>query len=367
MDKGFRDSLIQFIGAMIVGWLIMYMVPANVFFTKYIPSSFFWLFWLVVLGVIARGWPAAPPKGFWKPGTSKAVPGIVMTIVWLVLALATTWAVNNVWPAIPLFPVTNYFGMLVFMSTLWYALDWGAFPVANKSGLLNLIVGAIVILVIAGLLWLLLIDLKGTPWAYAPFNPKGLFQADFALGLSVWIIAWVQIFGNALSMQNYPFYKLGQPLGQIVLTVAAIVLGYLSWIITLKFLPPTVSANAIAGSIIGWTLFHSVIFGYYPNAKHIQPKRGIYNLIVVAILVVVWIPLLRIILSPVLANVQAAGLPFDISTVSVFYTLHVVAVILLVHNFFWLRVPFSIPSPPLGPEEIPASVPLVNSGLDKQA
>lgn len=75
MNKTFQESLVQFIGAMVAGWLIMYLVPANVFFTLYIPSSFFWLFWLVALGVIGRGWPVAPPEGMWKPSMSKLVPG----------------------------------------------------------------------------------------------------------------------------------------------------------------------------------------------------------------------------------------------------------------------------------------------------
>lgn len=216
-----------------------------------------------------------------------------------------------------------------------------------------MIVGAVVILIITSILWTLLVNLKDTPWAGLPFDPKGLFQADFMLGLAVWIIAWVQIFGNALSMQSYPFYKLGEPAGQIVLTIVAVFLGYISWVVTIQSMSPTFSFAAIGGSIIGWALFHSAIFGYYPNAKYIQPKRGVYNLIVVVILVIIWIPLLRLILSPILANVSAAGLPFDISVIFVFYTLHLVAALLLAHNFFWLKIPFAPPGPPIGSEEVP--------------
>lgn len=349
MVKTFRESLIQFICAMVIGWLIMYLVPANFFYTKYIPTSFFCLFWLVALGVIGRGWPFAPPEGIWKPSMSKLIPGISMSLLWIVLSILSMMVITKIWPAIPLFPVTNNYGILLFMVTLWYALVWGAYPIANKTGLFNLIVGAIAILIIASILWLSLANFKGTPWSTAPFNPNGLFQVDFMFGLSVWIIAWVQIFG--LSMQGYPCYKLGEPMGQILLTVAAVILGYFSWTITLKYMSPTFSFAALGGSIIGWTLFHSVVFNYYPNAKYIQPQRGIYNLITVAILVVIWIPLLRVILSPILAKASAAGLPFDISVISVFYTLHVVAVLLLVHNFFWLKVPFEPPNPPIGPEE----------------
>ena len=350
MVKTFRESLMQFFCAMVIGWLIMYLVPANFFYTKYIPTSFFFLFWLVTLGVIGRGWPFAPPEGIWKPSMSKAIPGLSMSLLWIILSVLSMMVITQIWPAIPLFPVTINYGILLFMVTLWYALIWGAYPVVGKTGLFNLIVGAIAILIITSILWLSLANLKDTPWATAPFNPKGLFQVDFMFGLSVWIIAWVQIFG--LSMQGYPGYKLREPAGQILLTVVSVILGYLSWTITLNYMSPTFSFAAIGGSIIGWTLFHSTVFNYYPNAKYIQPQRGVFNLIIVAILVVIWIPLLRVILAPIFAKASAAGLPFDISTISVFYTLHVVAVLLLIHNFFWVKVPFEPPGPPIGPDEI---------------
>jgi len=351
MTRVFKESVYQFIIAVILGWLIMYIIPTEFLVTKYIPSSFTWLFWLVTLGAVARGWPVAPPEGIWKPGMSKTVPGVWMTLLWLALALLTTLFIANVWPGIPLFPVMLNYGILLFMTTLWYSLTWCAYPFAKKSGKVNLIAGAIVILVVTAILWSILANLVDTPWADASFNPNGIFQVDYMFGMAVWIIAWIQIFG--FSMQNYPFYKLGEPLGQILLTIVVAVLGYFCWDITLRYMSPTFSFGAIAGSIIGWTLFHSLFFGYYPNAKYPQPIRGLYNLLIVAICVVIWIPLMRLILSPILAKVVAAELPFDISAVSVFFTLHVLAIIGLAHNFFWLKMPFIPPAPPIGPEEVP--------------
>jgi hypothetical protein len=151
-------------------------------------------------------------------------------------------------------------------------------------------------------------------------------------------------------------YQLGQPLGQIVLTVVVVILGYLSWTITLNFLSPSFSFGAVAGSIIGWVLFHSFVFGYHPNTKHIQPKRGIYNMIIVVIAVAIWIPLLKVILAPIAAKVVVAGVPvppFDISVLSMLYTLHVVAILAVVHSLFWFKMPFTPLGPPIGPEEIP--------------
>ncbi len=355
MNKAFRDNLILFVLTMIIGWLIMYLVPAKMFFLTYAPASFVLLFWLLILGVNGRGWPVTPPEGFWKPGMNKAGTGLLMTVVWVVLAIFLTLFFTNIWPAFPLFPVGIYFGAMLFMTTLWYTFIWGAYPVAQKSGAVNVVFGFIIVLVITSILWLTMINFHGMPFDQPSF-PKGLLGADYLLGMMIWTIAWIMIFGNGLSMQSYPFYKLGQPLGQILLTVAVVILGYLSWTVTLNFLSPSFSFGAVAGSIIGWVLFHSFIFGYHPNAKYIQPKRGIYNLIIVFIAVVIWIPLLKVILAPMVAKVIVAGVPvppFDISVLSMLFTLHVVAILAVGHSLFWFKMPCSPLGPPIGPEEIP--------------
>jgi hypothetical protein len=125
---------------------------------------------------------------------------------------------------------------------------------------------------------------------------------------------------------------------------------------------PSLSFAGVAGSIISWVLFHSVIFGYHPNAKRIQPQRGICNLAIVAVMVAVWIPLLRVILGPILAKATAAGIPFDISALSMFYSLHVVAILLVVHVLFWFKMPYAPPGPPIGPEEVPPGVQVTPAG-----
>ena len=83
---------------------------------------------------------------------------------------------------------------------------------------------------------------------------------------------------------------------------------------------------------------------------------GLYWLIlltmVVATLVFIWIPLLHFILSPVYAKSHAAGIPFDLATLTVLYTLHIIPILALVHNSFWARIPFQPTGPPIGPEEV---------------
>ncbi len=343
MKKFFQEGIIQFIIIMAISWLLIYFLPSDLFFTKYLPSSFSWLYWLILLSVVGRGWPGS---SFAQKSPIKA--GIIMTVTWLVLSILTTLLITNVWPGIPLFPVAVWFGIILFATTLWYAFVWGAYPFGKLSGGANVLIGAVVIFFIAELLWKLLVNLNGTPWEKAAFNPHGLFSGDFAFGLMVWIIAWMLI--SAFDLQGYPFYKLGQPLGQLIVTVLVIILGYLTWTISTKYISPTFSI-AIGGSIIGWSLFFSTLFAYYPFTKYIQPKRGYLSLIVVAICVIIWIPFLQLILSPVYSKEHNAGIPFDLSQVIVIYTLHVIPVLALVHNFFWSRLPLQPAGPPIGPEE----------------
>ncbi|WP_347488645.1 hypothetical protein ABDB91_15785 [Desulfoscipio sp. XC116] len=351
MNKALRENSITFLAAMLVAWLVMYLVPSKIFFTIYVPFSFCWLFWLMILTVVGRGWPGTPPEGYWKPGMSKAGAGLLMTILSIVPAALTTLFLINIWPAFPLFPIGLYFGVLLFTVTLWYALNWCAYPIANKSGAVNVVVGAIVILAITVILWLTLFNFQGTPWADAAFNPNGLLDADFMLGLLIWIIVWIMIFG--MSLQGYPFYKLGDPLGKIVLTVVDCILGYICWTVSLKFMSPSSSWAILGGSIIAMVLFQATAFAYFPNIKQIQPKRGIYNLIVVAAMVAIWIPLLRFIMTPVLAKANAAGVACDISNMIINLPLNLLCIILMLHSSFWFKMPYAPSGPPIGPEEIP--------------
>lgn len=134
------------------------------------------------------------------------------TAIWIVLSILLTLFLVNVWPVFRLFPIGIYFGAMLFMTTLWYTFIWGAYPVAQKSGAVNVVFGFIVVLAITFILWFTMINFQGAPFNQ-PSLPNGVFQGDNLLGMMVWTIAWIMIFGNGLSMQSYPFYKLGQPLG----------------------------------------------------------------------------------------------------------------------------------------------------------
>lgn len=336
---------------MAAAWLFMYLVPTEWFYMQYLPFSFLLLMGLVTFGICGLGWPFAAPMGIlWKP-TFRFIPGILMCVVWMLTAIVLSWLVGNVYPKMPMTP---WFGIIVFGVTLWYTFD-GVGPHLFKKFWANWLFATILIMVLSVIIWLICVDLVGTPAEKAPFNPHGLFPADWWFGFCVWVIVWIQVWGFPMCFQGWPFYKLPKPMFQIVLAVVVVVLGYVFWQGGLSLgISPTFWFGAVGASMIGWSLMHSVAFEMAPCTSCIQPKRGVLCFILEEIVITaVWIGILRIILQPMLAKVQAAGLPFDINMLSAFFTLHAVAVALLIHQLFFMRAPLPIPGPPLGPEEIP--------------
>jgi len=209
----------RFLMCMLVGWLFMYAVPMKWFLTYFLPMSFFLLFGLVTFGVCGLGWPFAAPGGFlWKPGMSRAIPGLAMSALWIAVAVGLAWVEVNVWPRIPLFPAGLWFGIGVFMVTLWYTFDGvGPFPFTKPWA--NFLFASVSILGLAGLLFEVFVNFSGTPLEAAPSNPRGLFPAPWWFGLCVWIIVWIQVFGSPMCLQGWPFYKLPKPLYQISLAL----------------------------------------------------------------------------------------------------------------------------------------------------
>lgn len=334
-----------------LSWGAMYLTPTGLLFTVLLPASFYALFGTVLFcPLVSGGWPFAPPMGNWTPADGIWKPGIGTTLLIVGLSIAGPLGTTYVYPRIPLFPVGFWWGIILFGVTLWYAFIWNGWPVNKlESPAARCIGGAAVIVGVTALVWKLL-NLSGTPFAGAPFDPKGPLQTEWFFGFMVWSIVWIQAFSNVLTFQQWPFYKIKAPFGEILNTVICFFLGWLCWTVSLKFMPPTLSFAAIAGSIIGMQNFHGAIFGYYPFAKYKQPVRGILNFATEIVLAFVWIAVTRVLMQPVMVKVQAAGLPFDINVVSVLYTLHLIALFTLMHNFFFLRAPFPPSGPPPAPE-----------------
>lgn len=363
----FSVALSRFAVVVAVAWLFMMVVPMPWFITYYLPMSFFLLMGLVTFGVCGLGWPFAAPMGKVTGMNNRMGPGLMMLAIWIALAVILAWAEENVWPRIPLAsPAGAWFGVIVFGVTLWYTFDHIG-PHPTQKPWANWLIATVLILTFSSIIWSTCVSFNGFPPLEShPANPKGFFPGPWFFGLAVWVIVWIQVFGDPMCLQGWPFYKLGTPLHQILLTVAVVLLGYICWAGSLALgVPPTFSFGAIGASMIGWSLMHAVAFQMFPFAKYTQPKRGAYNFVLEEIiLTAAWIIILRIILQPVWTRFEAGmnilGLPpgvFDINMLSAFFTLHVAAIFLLVHELFFVRIPLSIPSPPLGPEELPAAAP----------
>lgn len=363
----FSQAFTRFAVIVAISYCFMLVVPMVWFITYFLPMSFFLLMGLVTFGVCGLGWPFAAPMGkLWRPD-NRVGPGLLMMVIWIVLAVILAWAEENIWPGIPLgSPAGAWFGVIVFGVTLWYTFD-GVGPHPTQKPWANWLIASVVILVLSGIIWSTCITFDGfPPLENHPANPKGLFPGAWWFGFWVWVIVWIQVFGGPMCFQGWPFYKLGTPFHQILLTVAVVLLGYVCWAGSLAIgISPTFSFGAVGASMIGWSLMHAVAFEMMPFAKYVQPKRGFYNFILEEIvLTAAWILFLRIILPPIWTRFQSAmdalGLPpgaFDINMLSAFFTLHVTAVFLLIHQFFFMRAPLSIPGPPLGPEELPPPPP----------
>mgnify|MGYP000983360810 CR=1 FL=1 len=369
----FPKALIRWIIVVAVGWLFMFLTPGQWFVNWYIPMSFFLLMGTVTFGVIGLGWPFAAPGGSWKPGTNRWVTGILMTIVWIVFALIMTAIETWIWPGNPLSGAASpegvpgnygaWAGIGVFTATLWYAfIGIEPRPYGPAKSWANWLLSSCVILVVAALMFILCVHYDPTVegMAKASWLPHGVWFGGDWMALCVWIIVFIQMFGMPMVFQGWPWYKLGQPAYPIVNTVWVIALGYVFWRWVMPGLFPdstTFTWGAIGASVIGWSLMSSIAFEFWPFARLKQPARGVAMFILWQLIVpALWIMLIRWVIGPpILTHLNDAfgGPAMDINLVTAFFTLHVTAIVLLIHNFFYMRVPLSIPGPPLGPEEIP--------------
>ena len=371
MDKPFTfpKALLRWVIILAISWLFMFLTPGAWFANWYLPMSFFLLMGTVTFGIIGLGWPLAVPGGSWKPGTNRWLTGIGMTIIWLVVALILTAVETWVWPANPLaagpIPVGAWFGIGVFMSTLWYAFSGiESRPFGPQKSGANWALASAVILILAGLMASYAVNFNTPDNAAglndAAWNFQGKYFGGDWFALSVWIIVFIQMFGSPMVFQGWPFYKAGKVLYPILNTFFCVLLGWVFWKYVLPGIFPdstTFTWAAIGATLIGWSLMSSLAFEFYPFAKMKQPARGVGLFIVYQVIVpAIWIVLMRWVLGPPLLdhiNTALGGPAMDINQITAFFTLHVLAIFLLIHNFFFMRAPWSIPGPPLGPEELP--------------
>ena len=325
--SGAGAALIQLIAITIGGWICFVVLPsASLIGAVMLPASLFMLIWLGILVLIAGGWPLAPPLGSWKPGVSRAVPGVGMTVIWWVLTVVTVLVAQffMAWPEfLP-------YGVIGFWLTLLWGVNLASWPLAGKvKPSVALVIGAIVIYGVTSAIY------------YGLVKP-GIVPPDYIVGFLVWHIAWFFVFSPVFITQGSPFRRLKQPGLGIAELVLSFILAYIFWdVFTLRMglMTPLFSFGVVASGMIMWSLVYSWMFSFAGVAKYRQPKRGVLAFIVMVVIMAVWTAIMWMPLQW-----PTPKLPIELMVI--YFNLCVVTPALIAHNAFWLRAPLTLPAPP---------------------
>ncbi|PCN50049.1 hypothetical protein B6U99_06570 [Candidatus Geothermarchaeota archaeon ex4572_27] len=290
-----------------------------------LPASLFMLIWLGILVFIAGGWPLAPPLGSWRPGVSRAVPGVGMTAIWWALTVATV-LVAQLFMAWPEFLP---YGVVGFWLTLLWGVNLASWPLAGKvRPSIALVVGAIVIY-------------GATSAIYYGLVKPSIVPPDYMVGLLLWHVAWLLVFSPAFITQGSPFRRLKQPGLGVAELVLSFILAYVSWdVFTLRMglATPQFSFGVAASGVIMWSLAYSWAFSFAGVAKYRQPKRGVLAFMVMVAIVAAWTAIMW-------APLQWPEPKLPIELAATYFNLCVVMPALVAHNAFWLRAPLAPPTP----------------------
>ena len=346
--QGRMGGLIQFAVFVILGlFACVYAIPPDFIVFKIIPACLVMLITLVHLAVLGDNWPLAPPGGKWTPDQSRLIPGIGMTVIWLVLIMAIVYFMINIYPKWPLSPLFIWFGTIVFTVTLLYGINWNCWPFKGKMHpWATMVLGFGVILLVSLLVWKFT-NLGGTPFENSPFDPQGPVNVNWLSGLLMWFIVWFTFLNPVLTTQGTPFGKLGHPGAAIAQTIVSLILGCITWTGTLSLgMSPTFSAFALAASLIFASYVHSWHLQFWGVTKFTGAKRAVTAFILQVVLAGLWLIFTRIVLGPIAEQAAVMKLPADINIFTLYYSLCVLLAGLIAHNVFWLRWPLTLPMPP---------------------
>ncbi|CAB9518668.1 expressed unknown protein [Seminavis robusta] len=364
------DQVVRFLVVLVISWVLSYAtMSANPKWAveTYVPWSFWLLHYLVMFGIIGGGWPLTAPfgnfgKGYWG-GHGRILLGLTMTGLVIGMAVALSAFFVNVYPGYPLFPGGAWFGICLFYVSLWWVFNIQTLPrplvPSHSFPPVNIAINSLIVILLASGVFQL-IDFEG-PAKVDPSNPNGPFEAGYVFGLLVSIIVWVQCFASIMVFQGFagtPLYALPHPLLQMLLTLLSIGLGVALYeVVIAAGVDRTFYAEAIGASQISGSLYHTVAFDFWPYHKIRQPLRGLYSFVLSQVIFpFFWIWLCRTMLAPIYDLMVAAdplyGQLFTVHTLIPWFSLHVVAPLLLIHQSFFMRWPFPPAGPPLGPMDV---------------
>ena len=342
-------GLLPLILLSIIGVIVfVYCISAHYIVLVILPATLLMLVALGHLALLGDNFPYMPPAGKWAPGVSRFISGVAMTLIWAVFTAAILLFMRYVYPRWPIGPLYLWFGVIAFWLTLLYGINWNGWPFKGRLHPWGtMAVSFVIIMGLSILIWSLLTNLAGTPFANTPINRKGPLNVNWLTGYLVWCIAWFFVFNPVFITQGWPFAKLGHPGAAIAQTILAHVLGYVFWSGSLALnISPTFSFAAVASSVILWALVYSWHLQFWGITKLTGFKRAVAAFVVLCVIVPVWIIILTLILGPAAKVIAAKKLPADVNILIIYINLCIVGPALIAHNAFWLRWPLTLPAPP---------------------
>mmetsp|Transcript_16796 Transcript_16796/g.46136 ORF Transcript_16796/g.46136 Transcript_16796/m.46136 type:complete len:452 (+) Transcript_16796:237-1592(+) len=363
-------AILRFLVIVVLSWVFYYAaMSANPKWTveTYIPWSFWLLHYLLIIGVIGGGWPLVAPAGgsFFQQhwgGHGRLVLGLLMTGLAVGMAAALSGFFTNVWWGYPLFPGGAWYGIGLFWITLWWVLNiqispHPVIPPQKFHPVLNMAMSSAICIFLAVAVFQF-VDYD-VPFNGDSSNPEGPASASWWFGCVVSIIVWVHNWNQIMTFQRWPFSLIGNPyLQHVTMTVTTVLLGWAVYeIVIAAGVDKTFYADAVGASQISCSLYHTIAFDFWPFHRMAQPKRGFYAFCFSqVVLPFFWSFLCRIILQPIYDLMVEAnpiyGAIFTLNTMIPWFSLHVVAPLLLVHHSFFMRWPLPPAGPPLGPADV---------------
>jgi len=308
------EGLIQFSVLALLGWISFIDLQSAGRVVIYFPYSLFFVAWLIIISVIAGGWPLAPPLGHSKRGTRRLYLGLAMTSLWLALSVLSAIVVHAFLEG----PQLITYGILL----LWVALTWGinlgSWPMRHYLPRTAFVIGSVTTYAIATVLALLLRNV----------------ETGYLTGLMIHAVAWSFVFSPPFIFQGYVlrrFYR--QPRVGVASLLIVLPLAFIGWdFLTLRegLIPANLSYVAMSSMAL-WSLTYSWGFGFAGISKYRQLKRGLMAFFIVIAISALWTALAISIMEPLTA---------------LYFNLAVMPTAIIVHNIFWLRAPLS---PPLLP------------------
>lgn len=327
-------------------------MPKDFLVMKLIPASLVYLVVFGHLALLGDSFPLAPPGGSWTPEKSRLTAGMGMLLIWITFTTMILAFMVSVFPRWPISPLYLWFGAIVFILTLLYGINWNGYPFKGRvHPWVMMVISFLLVTSIASLVWTLLTNMDGTPFADSPMNHHGPLNVEWLTGYLVWMAAWFFIFNPVFTTQGWPFTRLGHPGMAVAQTIVALVMAYLCWSGSLAMgISPSFSFGSVASSIIMWAIFYSWHLKFWGITRFTNGTRAVLATLIVFSLTAAWVYLSRILLAPAADILVTSRLAADINILTIYFNLCIFAPIALAHNSFALRWPLNLPEPPGNPQ-----------------